>query len=135
MKNRLVMSMFYIINGLLMCLGPKYVFVGCKLDSDHPMKCWWSTQAILGIGILFIMVGICYILIKSKDINIGISLISIFISIYSICIPKFLIGGCKKSTMPCLAVEFPSIYLICGILIIISIINIIYLRKRIEGNK
>ncbi|UEL48435.1 DUF4418 family protein [Terrisporobacter hibernicus] len=135
MKNRVGMAMFYIITGLLMFLGPKHIFVGCAFNPERPMKCWWSTQAILGIGILLIIVGICYMLIKSKGINLGMSLMSIFIGMYAIAIPKFLIGGCKKETMPCLTVEFPSIYLICGVLIIVSIINIIYLRKKIEGNK
>lgn len=135
MKNRVGMAMFYIITGFLMFLGPKYIFVGCGFNPEHQMKCWWSTQAILGIGILLIIVGICYMFIKSKEINLGISLMSIFIGMYSIAIPKFLIGGCKKGTMPCLAIEFPSIYLICGVLIIVSIINIICLRKKIKGNK
>ncbi|MEW9080336.1 DUF4418 family protein [Terrisporobacter glycolicus] len=135
MKNRVGMAMFYIITGLLMFLGPKYIFVGCGFNQEHPMKCWWSTQAILGIGILLIIVGICYMFIKSKEINLGMSLMSIFIGMYSIAIPKFLIGGCKKGTMPCLAIEFPAIYLICGVLIIVSIINIICLRKKIRGNK
>lgn len=135
MKNRAGLGIFYIVVGLLMSLGPKYIFIGCKFNEDHPMKCWWSTQAILGIGIIFIISGISYMLIKSKGINLGISLMSIFIGIYSIAIPKFLIGGCKKDMMPCLAVEFPFIYLISGILIIVSIINIIYLRKQIKGIK
>lgn len=135
MKNRAGLGVFYIIVGLLMFLGPKYIFVGCEFNPDHPMKCWWSTQAILGIGILFIVSGICYMLIKNKGINLGISLMSIFIGMYSIAIPKFLIGGCKKEMMSCLAVEFPSIYLICGVLIIVSIINIIYLSQKIKGIK
>lgn len=135
MKNRLGLGIFYIVIGILMSLGPKYIFVGCELNPDHPMKCWWSTQAILGIGILFIIIGICYILIKSKEINLGISLISVFIGIYSIAIPKFLIGGCKNGAMPCVAIEFPSIYLVCGVLIIVSIVNIIYLRQKTKGIK
>ena len=89
MKNRIGFGMFYIIMGALLALGPKYIFVGCEFKMDKPMKCWWSTQAIVGIGILFIVAGICYMIIKSQEIKIGISIMNILVGALAIAIPNF----------------------------------------------
>ena len=74
-------------------------------------------------------------LIKSMETRLGISLMSIFLGVLGVLIPKVLIGGCKKPTMACLTTEFPVVYLVCALIIIASIINIFYLNKCIKGNR
>lgn len=129
MKNKLINAFFYIIMGILLAVGPYTLFRVCD-TSEKVMKCWWSVRAETAIGGLLVFAGILILLLKSKEIQYAINLNTIATGIVAILIPSKLIGGCAKEMMPCRSLTFPSIYIISVAIIIFSIGNIIYLKKK-----
>lgn len=129
MKNKITNILFYIIMGVLLASGPYTLFQVCD-TSEKIMKCWWSVRAETGIGALLIFSGILILVLKSKEALYAINLYNIVIGIVAIVIPNVLIGGCGKETMPCRSLTFPSIYIISAVVILFSIGNVIYLKKK-----
>lgn len=129
MKNKLINGFFYIIMGILLAVGPYTLFHVCD-TSEKVMKCWWSVRAETAIGGLLIFAGILILLLKSKEIRFAINLNTIGTGVVAILIPSKLIGGCAKETMLCRSLTFPSIYIISVAVIVFSIGNMIYLKKK-----
>ena len=111
------------ILGLLVALGPKFLFrvceSGCCADVS---QCYWSAQALLGMGMLITALGICFFIFTDPNTQIGL-LIGVFLSgIVAISIPHSLIGGCPEPTMACRRVAFPVVTVICIILLVFTIV-------------
>jgi hypothetical protein len=136
MENRIASGAAAIVLGLLISLGPHFLFKVCEPVTAHDgsgtitwMKCHWSVQAEIGIGALISALGIALLIFKSKDTRTGLS-IGVFLSaILALLIPHVLIGGCPMPTMPCQAVTFPSLTVLSILLLIGSAGNVLYLRK------
>lgn len=133
MKNRIINTLFYILTGVLLAIGPYTLFRVCD-TSEKIMKCWWSVRAETAIGILIIFAGILSWILKNKEARVALNLNNIATGIIAILIPSWLIGGCAKETMLCRSLTFPAVYIISTVIILFNIGNLIYLRKRI-GNE
>ncbi|MDR1932162.1 MAG: DUF4418 family protein [Spirochaetales bacterium] len=135
MKNRILSGTAVIIAGLLICLGPQFLFKVCGPALSHNgggpvwMKCHWSAQAEIGIGALLAAFGLALLLSGSRDIRTGLSAGVFLSAILALLIPHGLIGGCPMATMPCRAISFPSITVLGILLLIISAGNILYLAR------
>lgn len=129
MKNRIFMTFFLLIAGILIAVGPHTIFEVCD-TSEMVMKCHWSAQAEIGTGLLIITGAILYFLFKDWQSKTVISFFTIAVGIVTILIPKVLIGGCGSGRMPCQSTAFPAIYLISSAIIIFSAVNIFYLLKK-----
>jgi cytochrome bd-type quinol oxidase subunit 2 len=136
MKNRIASGAAAIVLGLLISLGPYFLFKVCEPVEAHDgsgtiswMKCHWSVQAEIGIGALISALGLALLVLKSKETRTGLS-IGVFLSaVLVLLIPHALIGGCAMPTMPCRAVTFPSLTVLGILLLTGAAANIFYLRK------
>jgi len=119
-----------IILGLLIALGPQFLFKVCAAHNGAYPLCHWTARAELGMGMLIAALGICLIAFTDPKTQIGL-IIGIFLtSIMIIGIPHALIGGCKSSEMACHRVAFPALTVEGVILLIYSAGMVVYLEKK-----
>lgn len=127
-KNK-VFGIIYMIFGLFLAISPHKIFPVCE-KMEKVMKCHWTAQAELGIGLLIFALGVLLIIFKSKETQTALSLVGFISGILALLFPTVLIGGCMKPEMACRTHAFPAIYAISVLLIIISVVHIMYLRKQ-----
>ncbi|MDR2314474.1 MAG: DUF4418 family protein [Spirochaetaceae bacterium] len=129
MKNRIISGGAVIIFGLLIALGPQFLFKVCPVAGDMFMKCHWSAQAEIGAGALIAALGMGLIIFADPKIRLGLTL-GIFLSgVLALLIPHALIGGCAMHSMPCRKIAFPAIT-VTGILLLVTMaLNAAYLAR------
>jgi hypothetical protein len=130
MKNRIVSGSAVIIFGLLIALGPQFLFKVCPVVGDMIMKCHWSAQAEIGIGGLIAALGIALVIFSNPQTRLGLT-IGIFLSgILALLIPHVLIGGCSMHSMACRKITFPAITVISILLLMAAALNGLYLARK-----
>jgi hypothetical protein len=130
MKNRIASGGVAIIFGLLIALGPQFLFKVCPVMGNMIMKCHWSAQAEIGIGALIAALGIALIVFANPKTRLGLT-IGIFLSaVLALLIPHTLIGGCVNHTMPCRKITFPVLTVISILLLIGTVLNTLYLARK-----
>jgi hypothetical protein len=130
MKNRVISASTTAILGLLIALGPQFLFKVCPIMGDMIMKCHWSAQAEIGIGGLIVALGIALVVFGNPKTRLGLS-IGVFLSgVLALLIPHVLIGGCSGHTMACRKITFPAITVISILLLIGSALNVLYLARK-----
>lgn len=155
MKNRIILSLFIMFLGLLIILFPLYILPVCphpdaliKTANDihnqvanaghmHTgagkiMKCFWTAQAELGIGVLIIAVGTLMLLSRTIFVRLGLSMALVCISLLAIAIPTILIGVCSNEIMRCNMGAKPALILLSGVLFLVSSLNVFYLNKIVK---
>jgi hypothetical protein len=136
MKNRLLSGIAAAVFGLLISLVPVCIFPACKkvietaAGGTVPMKCFWSGQAEIGIGILILCGGLLLILLKSPHIRIGISVMVALAGVLALLVPIALIGGCEMDTMACRMTTFPALTVLSVLTAATCAANAVYLRGR-----
>jgi len=155
MKKVIISGAIVMVLGLLIALGPKFLFKVCDSNMAstasgedccaEPAKssccgpalsslpiCHWSAQAEIGIGLLIVALGACMIVFTDKKIRFGLLIGVFFSSIISLAIPNFLIGGCSTMTMRCHRVAFPALTIESAVLLVFSaiMITIIAIQKQ-----
>jgi len=153
MKKVIISSAIVIILGLLIALGPKFIFKVCDPNmtstesassasadadccaepatssccgpalSDLPI-CYWSSQAEIGMGLLIVALGACMIVFTEQKTHLGLLIGVFFSSIVALAIPNFLIGGCSSMTMRCHRIAFPALTIESAVLLVFSAIMI-----------
>jgi len=109
MKKAIITGSVVIILGLLIALGPQFLFKTCAHGETGYPHCHWSAQAEIGIGLLIAALGTYMIVFTDRKTHLGL-LIGIFLaSIVALAVPNFLIGGCGMMTMQCRKVAFPAL--------------------------
>jgi len=133
-KNRIYTAVYYIITAIFILVGPQ-TFIRACATTEKVMKCHWAVRAEFGVGIIIAAAGLLTLIFKSKEIRVGVSLLTVFTSIVGILIPSVLIGGCSNLMMACRTVTFPAIYAISGITLTVSLVNSIYLLKALKKHE
>jgi hypothetical protein len=128
MKNRIISGGSTIIFGLLIALGPQFLFKVCEVVDGMYMKCHWTAQAEIGVGgPLIAGLGIALILFSNPKIRLGLT-VGVFLSgVLALLIPHALIGGCGNHMMPCRKITFPALTVISILLLITAALNALYL--------
>jgi len=121
-----------VLFGLLIALGPQFLFKGCGVHGDeHIPFCYWAARGELAVGFLIAAIGIWIILSADLKVQMGLS-ISIFLAaIVAGIIPyKVFFSVCADASMRCNKVTLPALTIICALLLIGVIFNVIYLEKK-----
>jgi len=126
-KTSIITGISFIISALALTVGPKTLYQGCS--PEMMMKCIQSLNVLFWIGIALGVIGIVNFFIKADIYRIIASAVGIIAGIFAFLIPTVIIGACGKETMPCRALTFPVIYVVSGLFIAVTIINIILLLK------
>lgn len=135
-KNR-IFGILFVVLGVLIMLTPGTISPVCPAMADGKfMKCHWMGQAIKGVGGLMTVLGIIYTAICcQRKMLFAFSITNILVGIYAILIPAKLIGGCKMPEMACRAKTMPTLYLLIGLYIAVSIVALISNRPCNDSNQ
>jgi len=131
MKKEIIFSIVVILLGLLIALGPQFLFKVCGHGETGFPHCHWSAQAEIGIGLLIVALGACMIVFNEPKTYLGLFIGAFLASIIALSIPNFLIGGCGSLAMKCHKVAFPALTAVSIGLLVFSaiIITIIAMQK------
>jgi len=154
MKKSIIIGSIVIVLGLLIALGPQFLFKVCdsKMSSSEsadccaePAKnsccgpaasslpiCNWSARAEIGIGLLIVALGACMIVFIDPKTHLGLLIGIFFASIIALAIPNMLIGGCAAMTMRCHRIAFPALTIESVVLLVFSaiMITLIAIKKQ-----
>ncbi len=136
MKNRLLSGITVALLGLLIALVPVCIFPTCSKAIETlaggtvPMRCFWSGQAEIGIGLLILCGGVLLSVFKSPLTRMGVSWMLALTGVLGLLIPTLLIGGCEMATMPCRMTTFPAIIVLSLITVAVCALNAFYLLRR-----
>jgi uncharacterized membrane protein YedE/YeeE len=129
MKERII-GIVFIVPGLLLALGPQFLFKVCEPMGENFMKCHWSAQAEIGIGALIAALGIALTLFAAPKTRLGLVIGILLSGVLALLIPHVLIGGCAMESMPCRKIAFPAITVISILLLIGSGFYTAYLARK-----
>jgi len=135
MKKTIIFSIAFTICGLLIALGPAYLFKACSAGccAAYP-TCLWATRITLGLGMIIAAQGLLYIIYNDPKIQLGMTVGIFLASIMVLLTIHVIIGGCAIKTMKCNLVAYPVLSAIGALMIILSGIKILLLRK-IKGTE
>jgi hypothetical protein len=142
MKDRMpivIVGIILIILALIVAIVPQ--LTSCQSQGQRitlqsgatiPMKCYWTGQAELVDGILLLLVGILMLIGKRKETQLFLSIFGIFLGIFVILLPVYLIGVCS-SMMLCNTVMRPVLLIVGPFVIINSMVGLIIAVKMKEN--
>jgi hypothetical protein len=128
MKKNIIISAVVIALGLLIGLGPQFLFKVCEAGCCGNL-CNISAQAEIGVGLFIIAVGICLIVYTDPKTQLGLLIGTFLTGIVALAVPHALIGGCGGMTMDCRRVAFPALTVESVILLVFSAVAIAYIVK------
>jgi hypothetical protein len=153
MKNRLLTGIVFLVLGLFIAIGPQTIISVCSTQAhaessmhtpnEHtatdtassvkpPMKCHWTGKAELGVGIVIAVLGVFILLSSNLHLRLGLSVGAGLNAILAISIPTFLIGVCGNVKMQCKSLTFPALLVAGGLVLLVSVINILWLTHSIK---
>ncbi len=142
MKARLTAGGLNLALGLLFILVPHYLLPVCDNTltlangvSGVPMKCFWSAMAESGLGGVVILSGLLICLTPSPEVRLGISIMNLLLALLAATLPSLLIGVCANEAMACRLGTLPALYVLAGLLMAVSLINIGYLRASMKKGR
>ena len=126
MKNRISISILFILSGLLVVLVPTVLFPVCSTEKMK-MACYFTKKAEIGLGIVIAAIGALYFFFKNEGVRLGLSLTQILLSALVLLYPTKLIGICKNTEMACRVKTLPALIVVTVLLGVVSIGNSLYL--------
>ena len=120
MKKTITSGIIVIALGLLIALGPRFLFKVCAIGEDGVSHCHWSAQAELGVGFLIAGLGACMLVFTDQKTHLGLLIGAFLAGIIALAIPYALIGGCGMMSMACRKVAFPALTVESVILLIFT---------------
>jgi len=76
-----------------------------------PMKCYWTAQAEIGLGVLLLAVGAFLFISGKLESRRFLSILALFLGVFIILFPTALIGVCVNPDMRCLVLMKPTLLL------------------------
>ncbi|MDP4091262.1 MAG: DUF4418 family protein [Bacillota bacterium] len=131
MKNKPTVGIITVVLGMLIALIPKVIFPVCtnmiELINGKSlfMRCHWTAVVELLIGMLIIFDGIFFILFKSHETRIALSIMMFLFGLSALLIPTAVIGMCETVTMKCRVGTEPALIVVSVIIMVIGIGNVI----------
>ncbi|MDR3310919.1 MAG: DUF4418 family protein [Oscillospiraceae bacterium] len=151
-KNRAIVGAAAVLGGALVAFGPYSLFRICGGASHHTMAdgavmegmahsaetgasmiCKYSAAAELGIGIVIALLGIAYLLFSNPYAHLGLSFGIGLSSVLALLVITVLIGVDPKP-MTCATTTQPAIILISTLLTAFTLVNVVYLTRKIKIN-
>lgn len=126
MKNRISISILFILSGLLVVLIPTVLFPVCSAEKMK-MACFFTKKAEIGLGVVIAAIGALYFFFKNEGVRLGLSLTQILLSALILLYPTKLIGICKSTDMACRVKTLPALIVVTVLIGVVSIGNSLYL--------
>lgn len=129
MKRDRIIGIILVIFGALIALTPFKLAPVCgPMQNGMFMKCHWMGKAVVGSGAIIAIIGAAYAYVCSSKAKFALAFSNFLVGIYTIMLPGVLIGGCKNKEMACQAKTMPLIYILAGIVVVITLVSM-YLNR------
>ena len=128
---KIVHTLINLVAATLLIVGPKTIFKACEVG-DKPMKCYWSIRSVAVVAILLVVIAISNLFVNTVKEKLILNIFTVATASVILLIPRVVVGGCGMSTMPCQSKTFPAFYLISGIVIAISLVEIVILLRSLK---
>lgn len=116
--KKYVSSSILLVLSLLFIIGEQTVAGPCPVMPDGRfMVCHWAGQAVLGVGIVLVVLSLLHLAFKNDGMKLGLDLAVIANAVLLLMIPNRLIHLCMKNHMRCHTVMEPFV-LVMGVLMI-----------------
>lgn len=109
--------------GLLTALIPTVIFKVCEAMDGKFMKCHWTSQTEVAIGIATLVLGVFIVLFKEKAAGAAYAVASAINGVLIILIPTVVIGVCGSADMPCHSGTKPALIIAGALIIVTALIN------------
>ena len=120
-----------LILSLLFVIGEQTVAGPCPVMPDGRfMVCHWAGQAVLGVGVVLVVLSLLHLAFKNDGMKLGLDLAVIADAALLMFIPNRLIPLCIKNHMRCHTVMEPFV-LIMGVLMIAAALGDFFFRRRV----
>lgn len=123
MKNK-VIAVVTVVLGLTAAIGPRTIFPVCSA-AEMKMKCYYTAQWELVVGLVAALVGVGLIFINDKKIRTVLSVIEIALGALIVLIPTTIVGVCSSPMMHCVSVTRPAL-IVTGVLEIVTSVAALY---------
>jgi len=131
MKKNIISGGAAIIFGLLIALGPQFLFKVCASPEGLFLKCHWAARAEFCTGLLIAALGVFMVIFSDYKVQLGLTIGLFLTGLFSVVIPhELFIGLCKDADAPCRKVTNLVLTILCVIVIVGAVINMIYLEKK-----
>ena len=118
--------------GLLTALIPTVIFKVCAAMDGKFMKCHWTSQVEVALGIAVLVLGL--LLAKENAASSAYAAASAINGVLVILIPTVVIGVCGSADMPCNSGTKPALIIAGALIIVVALINTIsYLASKKNG--
>ena len=116
-------------------------FFNCSVDGKFmtlangihaPMKCYWSAQAELAMGVSLFALGVLLMYSRSGETARALSLGSMVLGAFTILIPTLLIGVCTDMSASCNLIMRPAMIFVGGLVIAASLGSLLASWRRPE---
>lgn len=128
LRNEFAGALLITALGLLVALGPQFLFKVCATGEDGFPRCHWSAQAEIGVGALIAALGLALALFRESGPRLGLLIAVFFSAVIVLCIPHALIGGCGMMSMACRRTAFPAITLTGIVLLVYSVFAALFIE-------
>ena len=120
--------------GLLTALIPTVIFKVCAAMDGKFMKCHWTSQVEVALGIAVLVLGLLIVLAKENAASSAYAAASAINGVLVILIPTVVIGVCGSADMPCNSGTKPALIIAGALIIVVALINTIsYLVSKKNG--
>ena len=130
MKNRGVLQWTALALSVLMAAGVQTVFRACAQKEDGTwMHCHEVQKYLFIIGIILAMLSVLGLAVKKRTAAILLDFASIVLAAAAVLLPGTVIQMCMMDTMRCYTMMQPFARVTGGVLILVSVIDIIKLFR------
>ncbi len=131
MNKTKITGILIAILGLLTVLIPTQIFKVCEAMDGKFMKCHWTAQVEVALGIAIIVLGLLIVLSKEKAAASAYSVASAINGVLVIIIPTVVIGVCGSAEMPCNSGTKPALIIAGALTALVGLINaVLYLTSK-----
>lgn len=134
MNNTKITGIVIAVLGLLTALIPTVIFKVCAAMDGKFMKCHWTSQVEVALGIAVLALGLLIVLAKENAASSAYAAASAINGVLVILIPTVVIGVCGSADMPCNSGTKPALIIAGALIIVVALINTIsYLASKKNG--
>ncbi len=109
--------------GLLTALIPTVIFKVCAAMDGKFMKCHWTSQVEVALGIAVLVLGLLIVLSKENAAASAYAVASAINGVLVILIPTVVIGVCGSADMPCHSGTKPALIIAGALIAAAGLIN------------
>lgn len=129
MKNKYVAGVLLMVLGVLIAVGPMSLFPVCEVTPEKTMKCHWTAQMELGVGLVITLTGLLTVLSNDVKVRQGLAMAAAPMGLLAVLAPTVLIGVCANAHMGCAALTRPVLVILGVVVMLVSGLSALLLSK------